>query len=177
MHTVASQHRQCSRPHSMPRSNTQTYHIEFDTPFRYVRDTQDSRIEAHVKCETMSTPMSPAFTLRPAVLNCSELYLWPANLTSIHTRIRATQAKKTPKPHTMTQPATYSSQAGSVRTGASGWHALQYRTKCGCMISFACILRRDYAMLVVKSQTYAPRWRRTTASVPLSKLLQSLVRG
>lgn len=48
-------------------------------------------------------PISPAFTLRPAVLNCSLLYLCPPNFTSIHTRTSATTAKNTPKPQTMTQ--------------------------------------------------------------------------
>ena len=98
-----------------------TYHMEFDTPFRYVSETQASRMEAHVKCDTMSTPMSPALTLRPAVLNCSELYLWPANLTSIQTSISAMQAKKTPKPHTMTHPATCIQNGQNVVQ----WHAAQ----------------------------------------------------
>lgn len=58
----------------------------------------------------MSTPINPAFTLRPAVLNCSLLYLCPPNFISIQTRIRATAAKKTPKPQTMTHPATCRNQ-------------------------------------------------------------------
>ena len=60
------------------------------------------RVAAHVHCETITEPVRPILTLRPAVLKCSEpLVRAPTTFCSSQVSPTVKIVKKTPKPSTM----------------------------------------------------------------------------
>merc|ERR1719337_347908 len=60
------------------------------------------RVAAHVHCETITEPVRPILTLRPAVLKCSEpLVFAPTTFCSSQVSPTVKIVKKAPKPSTM----------------------------------------------------------------------------
>ena len=60
------------------------------------------RVAAHVHCETITEPVRPILTLRPAVLKCSEpLVCEPTTFCSSQVSAMVKIVKKAPKPSMM----------------------------------------------------------------------------
>ena len=96
----------------LDREDTEEEHLDGGAPAAYQKGpempkfhaTFDDwrRVAAHVHCETITEPVRPILTLRPAVLKCSEpLVRAPTTFCSSQVSPTVKIVKKTPKPSTM----------------------------------------------------------------------------